>query len=341
LPRATIDTIENELAGLLDAIGLSTRQARAISARLGWDGKGPATLAAAAQPEGYSRERVRQLEADVREKLERGQVRVPVVRGAVQMIERSAPDSRDYIGRELARKGIAARSFDPAGVLSAASITGVTTDARIHDGLVVLRGRPSPDRQLLVRARRLTSRHGAAHVDQLARHAGASPDQIRRLLAQRPGVTWLDDHQEWLRVSGNERRLTHILRKMLSISRSLTLAEVNDGLRRSFRPVVLQAAVLRRLCESFTWLTVDDDHQTVSSNLPLDQERVLSTIERRLVSIFQNDGPVLTFSRAVELGERAGLNRNSIGVYLSRTPILQTLSRGRYSLRGWAPATAG
>ena len=47
---------------------MSTRQARAVSARLGWDGNGPATLAAAAQPGGYSRERVRQLEADARER---------------------------------------------------------------------------------------------------------------------------------------------------------------------------------------------------------------------------------------------------------------------------------
>jgi hypothetical protein len=154
-----------------------------------------------------------------------------------------------------------------------------------------------------------------------------------------PTVHWLAGHDDWLRVSGGDRRIANTLRKMLSISSPLTLADAHDGLRRSFRPVLLPAEKLRRVCESLGWLTVDHDRLTVSTGLTLDQKRILSPVERRLVSIFRSAGPVLSFRRAVDLGVRSGLNRNTVGVYLTRTPILQTVERGRYALRGW-PTTA-
>src|ERR1700760_2060760 len=49
-------SIEEELHEVLVAAGLQGRQARAVAARLGWDGRGGCTLAVAARVEGYSRE---------------------------------------------------------------------------------------------------------------------------------------------------------------------------------------------------------------------------------------------------------------------------------------------
>ena len=50
---------------------------------------------------------------------------------------------------------------------------------------------------------------------------------------------------------------------------------------------------------------------------------------------------MLEYTQAIRIGERQGLNRHSIGVYLTRSPILNTLSRGRYALRGALTAAAG
>jgi hypothetical protein len=43
---------------------------------------------------------------------------------------------------------------------------------------------------------------------------------------------------------------------------------------------------------------------------------------------------VLAFTRAVQLAAEAGINPTSAGLYLTRTPVLQTVSRGRYAVRG-------
>jgi hypothetical protein len=62
----------------------------------------------------------------------------------------------------------------------------------------------------------------------------------------------------------------------------------------------------------------------------------LSPLERLLVRVFQAEGPVLGFTPAVRLAEAAGMNPASAGVYLSRSPVFQTVSRGHYAIRGYA-----
>jgi hypothetical protein len=121
---------------------------------------------------------------------------------------------------------------------------------------------------------------------------------------------------------------------MLSIARSLSLADIDEGLRRSARPVTLPRTILRSMCETFDWLAVDRRSDAVTATVPLDPARTLSPLERELVRIFRTDGPVLAFARAVQLAAEAGINPTSAGLYLTRTPVLQTVARGRYAVRG-------
>jgi len=64
--------LEHELAAVLVAARLEGRQGRVVARRLGWDGHGPTTLAAAGGAEGYTRERVRQLEERLKRHLADG-----------------------------------------------------------------------------------------------------------------------------------------------------------------------------------------------------------------------------------------------------------------------------
>ncbi|MBA3842991.1 MAG: hypothetical protein H0X39_10305, partial [Actinobacteria bacterium] len=291
-------------------------------------------LGAAAATEGYSHERVRQLEAELRRRLRESSPYAPQVAAALRVVEAWAPDSRTHIADQLRRSGVTAASFDPAGVLTAAELTGAETHAVIKEGVVVTRENPFPEGELTNVARRLAAPNGATSVGEVAREVRASPDHVRRLLSLRKEITWLDEPHNWLQLPRTHRRLTTILRKMLSITPSLSLDDANDGLQRSFRPVVLPPAILRRLCESFGWLAVDGNRGTVRTRERLDRASVLSPVELGLVEMFQEAGPVLQYSEAIAIGERLGLNRHSIGVYLTRSPVLDTLSRGRYALRG-------
>jgi hypothetical protein len=122
---------------------------------------------------------------------------------------------------------------------------------------------------------------------------------------------------------------------MLSLASRLTLTDIKGGLKRQRLHVQLPYDVLRSLCAAYDWLSFDPRTDVVSLVTPLDPVRTLSPLERLLVDVFQAEGPVLGFTRAVRLAEAAGMNPASAGVYLSRSPVFQTVTRGRYAIRGY------
>ena len=329
-------TIEQELAEVLDAARLDGRQARVVARRLGWDGHGQTTLAAAGGAEGYTRERVRQLETRLKRHLAQSATPLPLTEAALGIVRTAAPSPRPDIAQTLFERGLSARPFDPAGVITAAELGGLRVDVLALDGLVVRRdGAAIPERAMSL-ARALVARNGATSVSELTRLSGGrlSTATLRRLLEHSGEVTWLDRRREWFVVPAKSSRAGTGLRKMLSIARSLSLADVDEGLRRSARPVVLPLSILRAMCETFDWIAVDRRSDAVSATVPLDPARTLSPLERELVRIFRTDGPVLAFARAVQLASDAGINPTSAGLYLTRTPVLQTVARGRYAVRG-------
>jgi hypothetical protein len=330
-------TLEQELTGVLTGARLDGRQARVVSRRLGWDGHGPTTLAAAGGAEGYTRERVRQLEDRLKRHLATGTTPLPLTEQALRIVEAAAPSPRPDIARTLMAQGISTRPFDPAGVIMAAELAGLQVGVLELDGLVVSKDAAAVPERAISLARALVARHGATSVSELTRRlqdSGLSAAALRRLLEHRGEVTWLDQRREWLVVPSKNSRAGTGLRKMLSIARSLSLADIDEGLRRSARPVTLPRTILRSMCETFDWLAVDRRSDAVTATVPLDPARTLSPLERELVRIFRTDGPVLAFARAVQLASEAGINPTSAGLYLTRTPVLQTVARGRYAVRG-------
>jgi hypothetical protein len=329
--------LEQELADVLTSAKLDGRQARVIARRLGWDGHGPTTLAAAGGAEGYTRERVRQLEGRLKRHLADGATPLPSTQAALNVIRAAAPAPRPDVAQTLMEHGISARPFDPAGVITAAELGGLRVDVLAPDGLVVSKASADVPERALSLARRLGARQGATSVSELTRQlegGGLSATALRRLLEHRGEVTWLDQRREWLVVPAKSSRAGTGLRKMLSIARSLSLADIDDGLRRSARPVKLPRTILRAMCETLDWVAVDRRSDAVTATVPLDPARTLSPLERELVRIFRTSGPVLAFTRAVELAAEAGINPTSAGLYLTRTPVLQTVARGRYAVRG-------
>jgi len=335
---APTGTLERELADVLRASRLDERQASAVAARLGWDGRGASTLQQAALAVGYTRERVRQLEASFRDEVPRDHYRLPLLDRALRAVEECAPDACSHVGIVLQERGISGAPFDPTGVLSAAGLFDRPTSASIRRGLVEVAGAPAPTRTLVANARKLVSARGAAAVVDLARASGVEPARARRLLELVPDVIWLDEQRSWigLRVPNTRRRLDGILRKMLAVGGRLTLTDAEEGLRRSYRPVVLPPAILRSLYDGMQWLDVDARRGEISTEIELDRSRVLSPVEERLAAMFVDHGPTLAFAQAVELGTEIGLNRNTVGYYLTHAPVIKTVRPGRYALRGAA-----
>jgi hypothetical protein len=67
---------------------------------------------------------------------------------------------------------------------------------------------------------------------------------------------------------------------------------------------------------------------------PLDYRAVLENTEETLVDIFREHGPVLDRSTVVDLADQRGIDRNTAGLYLGWSPVIERLAMNRYALRG-------
>ena len=328
-------TLEQELGDVLRAVRLSPRQARAVARRLGWDGSPPTTLAEAAAGEGYTRERVRQLE----ERLIRhvaGERRTLPVTAAALAIVGEIPAGRARLAQLLVEAGLALRPFDPLGLLRAAEIAGFDVEMVERDGVILWKGDARAFDGATRIVRRLVSRNGAVSVEEVARPLGVRPHMMRRLLELRDDVVWLDDAHEWLVVQLASTCATNGIRKMLSVAPTLALDEIEHGLARQRSAVTLPRAVLRSLCATAPWLRLDNDSDAVSPVEMLDPDQTLTPLERSLVGVFLAHGRVLPVARIASLAAAIGMNPTTVAVYLGRSALFRPRARGRYALLGAA-----
>jgi hypothetical protein len=333
--KAAPTMLEDELTDVLRSAQLDTKQRRAVARRLGWDGRGPTTLSRAGATEGYTRERVRQLEQRVIRHVERTRPRLELTQAALAAVHAEAPAWRGQLARMLSRSQIAAEPFDPLGVVRAAELCGIPVNL-IERGGLVLRSQQACLADEAVRlVHSLVVRDGATSVTAVADRLASRTVHVRELLEFRDDIVWLDEQHDWLVVPAARTRTATAVRKMLSLAPRLTLTDIRGGLDRQRLDVQLPLDVLRSLCAACDWLTFDRDDDVVSLVTPLDLTGTLSHLECLLAGIFQAEGPVLGFTRAVRLAEAAGMNPASAGVYLSRSPVFQTVSRGRYAIRGY------
>ena len=193
-----------------------------------------------------------------------------------------------------------------------------------------------------------------SHATRLARGTGAvelasltaasfhwwSPADTRRLLELDANVRWLDPERTWLTVPSPRSRPANAIRKMLAVAHRLPLASLDDGLRRSWRPVRLPRSILRAYCASLPWLVVDAETDAVSPVLPLSPERELTPLELGLLELIRSNGPLLRHTDAVRLAEPAGLNPTSTGIYLGKLPMIETVAPDVYAVRGSVLARA-
>jgi hypothetical protein len=326
-------TLEEELGALLRRVPFSERQCRALERRLGWDGGRPATLAGAAAEVGYTRERVRQLELRLAGHLARSLPPLPQTVAALVLIAEAAPAGCDELAQVLMRHQVAARPFDPRGVLLAAELARIETGLTERSRIILTHTDVELASRAAIVAQKLASRDGATSPGAVAERLGASNAKVRRLLEVSDAVTWLDPAHEWLAGAGARTRATRALRKVLAVAPEVALADVEQALRRPRPQLSLPRDVIRSLCALLPWVHVDPNDLVSSAEL-LAIEDELSPIEQVLTGIFHDHGPVLTFACIQRSAESQGMRGGTAAVYLSRSPIFRQTARARYALVG-------
>jgi hypothetical protein len=332
VPAELSGAVPREVHRLLLDAGFQARQLSALSARLGLTGQGSLTLAAAGQTVGYTRERVRQLEDRLRA-YTAGQPRRAATSEAVRLAGRIAPALSGQVTAKLAEGGLLPRGFKVSGLLRIADVLGIEHDLCEHGAALVGHGDRRNTRSAVAIARRLVRADGLATVGRVAQLLQLDTVFVRRLLSLHPDVVWLDPRREWFFVRGTRSKAEPAIRKMLSISGTLSVADLQDGLRRAPARIDVPHDVLANLCGLFPWLVADPVRGSVTPKVVLDPDSTHSPIELAILRVFTEYGPRLEARDVVAHGQQLGLGAMTIRAYLTRMPSLERLAHGRYALR--------
>jgi hypothetical protein len=121
--------------------GLRGRQLIALSARFGLAGTQPTTLKVAGETAGYTRERVRQLEEQLRAYAAENGRGLSATKGGAAVRGIACAVSTRHLDAELERPGLAGGSFPVGSLLRVAVYLGrMPSIVRVRRGLYAVRG---------------------------------------------------------------------------------------------------------------------------------------------------------------------------------------------------------
>jgi len=351
-------SLEGELAAIAERAE-SGRTARLAVRHWGWDGAGGATLEATGREfDDITRERVRQLCVRLAQRLETEAAAdgapgtpAPVLDRALVLAAHEAPTTAHDLARRLADEHIAARPFDPAGLLSAAAVLGrePTFSLESVKGVrVVLPEPPDPAADtatvissIVDTARSLVRRAGAARLSdvtgRVAADLGVWVDDrlVTAVLSEPDDFVWLERRTGWFFLSSVAKNaVVSRIWKILSLTGAVRLGELHAGIRRDerMREFVMPEYILAELCERQSGVRVSGD--VVRSERRRPPEEILETTELTLLRILTDAGGSAERHELERACADAGMKTSSFNNRIAYSPIITELQGGCYGLRG-------
>lgn len=339
-------TLEEELRSLIEATRPG-RHAELIAARLGWDGHGQRTLQEVGEAFELTRERVRQVCARTRKRLQATHVYAPVLDRGLELVSSAVPASAEEVERLLVQRGITRDRFRLDGFETAAEILGkqwpITLTEKGRHLFITSADKSKQDvvKITVQQSRKLISSQGAATLEAVANRVqevlgqAVTHDVVARVLVKQVGFAWLDQASGWFWISSVSRnRLLNQIRKVLSVSGQIDVSELRDGVRRHHRMngFAPPRRVLLELCRQAEGYRVEGTK--VIADPALDWRKVLASVEQTIVRILQENGCLLARPDLEELCLRQGMSRSTFYATLDNSPVIIKHARGVYGLRG-------
>jgi hypothetical protein len=336
--------LEAELLQLF-APASCARDRRILAAYYGWDGRGGRTLEELGRKHGLSRERIRQICARAVRQNRGTAAFAPVLDRALRLLGKRLPRALDELQAEFDAAHISACRLPVEAVQQAAEYLSRRPDlAVIHVAQTHLVVRPKQAKMLravVETARQLVSNYGIAkHADLTAALAGRTPEKlrpalIRETLQTQHDLRWLDQSRNWFRLEPLPHYgLPHMIDKVLSVAGRIDVSALHAAVAR-YRRTSRQPPpreILREFCRQMPGTRVQ--RNLVISDRARDWRKVLTGVERCMVEVLHEHGPVMERTAFEELCIRKGTNRFSFNAILMSSPVVAQYGRGLYGLPG-------
>lgn len=336
--------LEEELQQVLASV-TTERDCRIVSEYFGFDGRGGRTLSEVGRKHGLSRERIRQICVRAARRCAAIPVFAPALDRALEFLAERHPAALEQVQRELDASRMVRRHLPIVSIQRAAELLG----RRFPFSLVEVRGGgvavaasrahlPGPIAQA---ARQVVANYGVGSLGQVS---GALPARLRKkadrrliraVLEATRQMCWLDERRTWFRLARLPRYgLPAMIKKVLAVAGRLDVGRIHAALGR-YRRAALRlppAEVLLAFCRQMPGVRVEG--RKVIARRPKAWWPALTGVERKIVAVFKQFGPVLDRGTLEEHCRRRGVNRFSFNAALMSSPVIVQYGRSLYGLLG-------
>lgn len=313
----------------------------------GWgDGKRH-TLAEIGARYGMTRERTRQICAKLVRRKSPREILAPVTDRVLAFVEQRLPAAVEQLEADLRSGGFTRSGLGLDHVVVAAGLLGrpqAFQCVRVGERRLCVRPEHADLPPVIIElATKEVYYHGLANIGQIvdqtaARLSGGAPESlVRETLALVEGFQWLDAGLGWFRLrSVAKHGLPKALDKILAVAGRITVARLRAAIARNRR--IWQEpppeSVLLDFCRQMAGVGVEG--QCVFSTSPRDWRRALRGVERQLVEILIDCGPILERSALEDLCVARGMNRFSFHAFVACSPVVEQFGHSVYGLVGTA-----
>ncbi|MGO9420227.1 hypothetical protein [Roseiarcus sp.] len=349
--------LEQQLGEFLGALSrYEGERLKALNDRLGWNGVPPITLEEAGARLGVTRERLRQLQERINNRLKgiSFAVYMPALDEALQLVMERSPLSIDAASALVRTSGLSRVDFHPESLISAAEACGRKPLIRIQTigkkRIVSAAAVPYADSVLRI-AYRQAHASGASNVGEVfaelqSTGMDAEAAVVQQVLRNFSDVEFLEEDWFCHRPANPERdRLRNTTRRMLSVASPIELSSLREGIRREYRYrgyrgmktwslLVPPRSVLRAYYRAHPEFMIDEN-ELVKPVDPLDYRVELALNDAILVDVLRSS-PASVLDRASLVAEcaRRSMNLNTLSLYLTYSPVILHIGTDIWSLRG-------
>jgi hypothetical protein len=346
--------LEQCLLDLLNSFPkLSEERSKVLSYRFGFQGKAPETLASVGDRIGVTRERVRQIEKRIYERLPKSPIYMPQLEKAISILEDMAPLSVDDSMQQLINEGLTNINFHPKSIIAPGKFCRIDMSLKVQSirkqALVTAKTEEKVARRLLTLAIRIAGASGATDIEEVLDQAQIEKldfeqERAIRLLKNSKEIVWLDDNWFWVpSIPTARNRLRNVTRRMLSVAAPIHIKKLRAGARRMARfrnssnnrnIRIPPISIMRVLFESHPEFIIDEKGY-VSSLEALDYQQELGEGERILVDIIRSTPTSLLDRHALRKESvKRGTNPNTFEMLLTYSPIIEHVDVNIWTLRG-------
>lgn len=355
--RLNQDTLEAGVAELADALeserhgprGTRRRPAqpltdvwrKAIHARLGLTGESPVTLEEAGAAAGVTRERVRQVEAQLHAALPSRPLHLPALDRAYRVLTDRDLLSVDAVSQCLHGAGLATGHWEPAGLNALLQLAAREERLVVHDGFLGRQAHLVP--AIRSKARRMAGALGVVSVESLAKrlvtdHPEVGPELVEAVLLATEGIEMLGEGWFWSRlVPEGRNRLANTAEKMLAVASPLSHEVIAEGQRRVLRGRMVHEPVSDTAVAGF--LRAHDafivDEFGVRLRQPADWRETHGEEIRHLIEVLQ-ETPYHVMDRVtlVQSCTDRGMSGGTVSTYLSFHEVISSYGHNVWGLVG-------